>query len=88
MEKMLSPLEWFNLFSETCKGLLKLATPSSHYKLTYFIYCAVVTTRFTGSLEKVSPWSVTMGACMSSWVCDAGMYVVVVYAMVGYVVVE
>lgn len=52
-EKMLSPLEWFNLFSETCKGLLKLATPSSHYKLTYFIYCAVVTTRFTGSLEKV-----------------------------------
>ena len=54
MEHLLSPLEWFNLYRETCMGLLKLGTATSHYKITYFIYCAALTMKFSGELEKVS----------------------------------
>ena len=54
-DKLLSPAEWLDLFRETCVGLLKLGTPSCRYKLTYFVYCAVISARkFTGPLEKVS----------------------------------
>jgi hypothetical protein len=51
--KLLSNVEWLHLFRDTCTGLYKLGTASCHYQLIYFIYCAVVTSRFSGELEKV-----------------------------------
>lgn len=51
--KLMPLAEWFRLFRETCLGLLRLDTASCRYQLTYFIYCAVVTSRFAGALEKV-----------------------------------
>ncbi len=53
VESLLSPPEWFELYRTTCAGLLKIGTPSSHYRTTYFIYCAVITNKFSGDLEKV-----------------------------------
>ena len=54
IENLLSVQEWFDLYRETCKGLLQMASSSSGYKVTYFIYCAAITQKFSGSLEKVS----------------------------------
>ena len=53
MENLLSTREWFDLFRETCTGLLHIGTASSHYQIIYFIYCAVVTMKFADELEKV-----------------------------------
>lgn len=65
IENLLSAQEWFDLFRETCKGLLKLGLPSSSYKITYFIYCAALTLKFAGSLELVSQWlSLFFFACL------------------------
>ncbi len=57
LENLLSPEEWLDMFRETCTGLLRIGSPACHYRVIYFIYCAIVSTKFTASkqLERVSP---------------------------------
>ena len=54
IEKLLSPPDWFNLYQETCTGLLRIGTASCHYRIIYLIYCAAINNKFSGDLEKVS----------------------------------
>lgn len=53
VENLLSPQEWFDMFRQTCTGLLKVNTPAAHYQIIYFIYCAVITMKFGEELLKV-----------------------------------
>ena len=53
-ENLLSAQEWFDVYRETCKGLLKLDSSSSSNKIIYFIYCAAHAQKFSEGLEMVS----------------------------------